>query len=60
MKLWNQLDKIKILLNEQWTQIIENIQKYEFYLRFQAKLNDEECDRLEKELDGNFEQQSNK
>ncbi len=60
MKLWDQLERIEYLYNEQWTQIIENIRKYELFIRFQAKLNDNECDRLEKELDGNIEQQLNK
>ncbi|CAF1030053.1 unnamed protein product [Rotaria sordida] len=60
IKLWNQLQRIEYLFNEQWTNIIGNIQKYELYIRFQAKLDDNQCDRLEKELDGNSEQQSNK
>jgi hypothetical protein len=60
MKLWNQLEKIEILFHEQWTEMTDNIRKYELYLRTQGKLNDEECDRLEKELEGNTEQQSNK
>ncbi|CAF3467370.1 unnamed protein product [Rotaria sp. Silwood1] len=60
IKLWNQLQKIESLFNEQWTNITDNIQKYELYIRFQAKLDDHQCDRLEKELDGNIEQQSNK
>ncbi|CAF2654772.1 unnamed protein product [Rotaria sp. Silwood2] len=60
IKLWNQLQKIEYLFNEQWTNITENIQKYELYIRFQAKLDDNQCDQLEKELQGNSEQQSNK
>jgi hypothetical protein len=60
VKLWNQFEKIEHLFNEQWTQIIENIRKYELYIRSQGKLNNEECDRLEKELDESTEQQSNK
>jgi hypothetical protein len=60
LKLWDQLEKIEYLFNEQWTQITDNIRKYEKYLRVHAKLDDEECDRLEKELDGTFEQQSNR
>jgi len=60
INLWNQFEKLENLFNDQWTQIIENIRKYELYLRFQAKLNDEECDQLEKELDGTNEQQLNK
>jgi hypothetical protein len=59
-KFWNQLEKLEYLFNDQWMEIIENIRKYEIYLRLQGKLNDEECDRLEKELDGTNEQQSNR
>ena len=58
--LWNQFEKIEAIFNQQWTQIMENIHKYELYIRYQAKLNEQECDRLEKELDENIEQQSNK
>ena len=60
MKLWNQLEKIEILFHEQWMKISDKIRKYEGYLRLQGKLTDEECERLEKELDGSNEQQSNK
>jgi hypothetical protein len=60
IKLWDQLENIEVLFNDQWIEIIENIRKYEIYLRSQAKLTDDECDRLEKELDGSNEQQSNK
>lgn len=60
INLWNQFEKLESLFNNQWTKIIENIRKYELYLRIQAKLNDEECDQLEKELDGTNEQQLNK
>jgi hypothetical protein len=60
MKLWNQLGKIECLFNDQWTQIIDNIRKYESSLRIQGKLSNDECERLEKELDGNTDQQSNK
>ena len=60
IKLWNQLDKIEHLFNDQWIQITDNIKKYELYLRSQGQLTDDECDKLEKELDGNSEQQSNK
>ncbi|CAF1398306.1 unnamed protein product [Adineta steineri] len=59
-KLWNQLEKIESLYNEQWTQIIENIRKYELFIRMQAKVNDNEYDRLEKELIGDTDQQMNK
>lgn len=60
IKLWNQLEKIESVFHDQWTQIADNIRKYESYLRSQVKLTNEECDRLEKDIDGNFEQQSNK
>lgn len=60
IKFWNQLEKIELLFHEQWTQITENIQKYELYLRSQVKFTDEECDRLERELDGSNEQHSNR
>ncbi|UJR37411.1 hypothetical protein I4U23_030115 [Adineta vaga] len=60
IKLWNQFEQIESLYNEQWTEIIENIRKYEIYLRIQGKLNDNECERLEKELDINGDQSSHK
>lgn len=60
IKLWNQFEKIESVFHDQWTQIADNIRKYESYLRSQVKLTNEECDRLEKDIDGNFEQQSNK
>lgn len=60
IKLWNQLEKIETVFHEQWTQIIDNIRKYETYLRTQGKLTNEEYDRLEKDIDGCSEQQSNR
>ncbi|CAF1987701.1 unnamed protein product [Rotaria magnacalcarata] len=60
LKLWSQLQKIEPLFNEQWTNITENIQKYETFVRSQGKLTDHECDRLEKDLGGTVEKQSNK
>ena len=60
IKLWNQLEKIESVFHEQWTQITDNIRKYESYLRAQAKLTNDEYDRLERDIDGATEQQSNR
>ena len=51
IKLWNHMEKIERVLDEQWTQIITNIRKYERWLREQGKVTDDECERLENEMD---------
>ncbi|CAF1638386.1 unnamed protein product [Adineta ricciae] len=60
IKLWSQLEKIEVLYNDQWTQVIENIQKYETYLRKHGQLNANDYERLEKQLDVNSDQSTNK
>ena len=57
-QLWSHMEKIDCLFHGQWTQITDNLRKYETWLRRYAKLTDEECDRLEKELEGTSEQPS--
>lgn len=51
IKLWNHMDKIERVLDEQWTRIITNIRKYEQWLREQGKVTDDEFERLENEMD---------
>ena len=59
-QLWRYMEKIDCLLHGQWTQVTDNLRQYETWLRRYAKLTDEECDRLEKELEGNTEQPSSR
>lgn len=60
IQFWNQLEKLEETFQFQWTNICENIRKYEQYLRLQGKLTTEQYERLERDLDGSYEQQSNK
>lgn len=59
VKLWDQLQNLESIFNQQLTNITENIQKYESFIRIQGKIEKDEYDRLEKDLGGNTEQ-SNK
>jgi hypothetical protein len=58
IKLWKQMEKIECIFDDQWTHIITNIHKYELWLRHESQLSDDECDRMEKDLDINADIQT--
>ena len=53
--LWNQIDKIEHVFINQWTDVITTIRHYERFLSQTNEIKNEECERMEKELDTNSE-----
>jgi len=60
IQLWHQLEKLEDIFQFQWTNISENIRQYEQYLRVQGKLKTDQYEKLERDLDPTYDQQSNK
>jgi len=60
IQLWHQLEKLEDIFQFQWTSISENIRQYEQYLRVQGKLKTDQYEKLERDLDPTYDQQSNK